>query len=203
MDEKGEGRHYHDVERLERENAPRRSKYALFIGQYHTGKFIYCLEGRCRKMSIDPPGLLTVLSQTVGCFGRDKELVLSAFGKRFWVIDMFPTKGKPRPRSKTGSARGFDRQVEAVWRMIKEEMGTAPAVVIPAMKSAPSSCDAYHRKRRLRPAEQPFGVKMFGAIERHPELGPLFEPVFQSPWRDRRRYEREVRRILRNHGLIA
>lgn len=201
MGEKGKGKHNHNVGRLERDNAPRRRKYALFIGQYHTGKFIYCLEDRCGKMSIHPPGLLTILSQSVGCSGGDKEGVLSAFRTRYWVIDMFASKDKARPYSKTGSARGCIRQVGAIWEMIKEEKGVAPTVVIPAMKSAPSSCDAYYRKRRLKPTEQPFGVKMFSAIERHPQLGPVFEPVFMSPWRAP--YKRQVRRILKSHGLVA
>ena len=204
MDKKGKGRHCHNVRRLERDNAPRRRKYALFIGQYHTNKHAYCLEGRCIGMSIQTrPGLLRILSDTVGCYRDDKELVLSLFGERFWIVDMFANKDKARHYSKTGPARSCDRQVEVIWRMVMEEKGVPPAVVIPAMKRAPSSCDAYYGKRELRPADQRFGVKMFSAIGRHPELGPLFEPVFLSPWPDRTAYRRRVRRIPESHGLIA
>jgi len=101
MGKKGKGKHNHNVRRLERDNAPRRKKYALFIGQYHTDKYAYCLKGDCGEMSVHPPGLLTILSKTVGCFSFDKGSVLPAFGERFWIMDMFASKDKARPYSKT------------------------------------------------------------------------------------------------------
>lgn len=195
--------HKHDVRELESRNFPRNKKYALFIGQFHTGKHIYCMDGDCGAFPLSRRTLSGILTKTVGCFDDDKKVVLSAFRKKYWLMDMFAGKHESLPYSETGSCRSCDGQVKAIWRTVMEAKGVPPMVVIPAIKRAPASYNAYSRKMDKRPSEQPFGVKMFSAIERHNEIGPLFDPVFLSPWRDRAEYTREVRRILKRHGLIA
>lgn len=172
------------IEQMQRSWKPQDDEYVVFLGQFPTRKFIYCLCGDCIASSRKT--LLGKLAITLRMWNADKVEMVREFSRRYWLLDVFPS------RRKLGSVtqEEISDRVRQLKKMIIEEKGRLPHLVIPAMKGNPTKSEC--REGRS------FGAKVYRSFEEDGDFRGLFRPVYLSPWR--KGFKRRVRILLRMSG---
>ena len=167
---------------LEERWRPRERGYILFLGEFPTSRFVYCLKGKCKRPT--EKSLSSILTEALDISGTTRREILDKFSERYWLLDLFESKeevGGLRRITDEEIARRLDALKKRVMRM----MGTFPETLLPALKHNPS------RKQSAR--GQSFGARVFRALQNDPDLSGSFRPIYFRPWRDREEYVREVR----------